>query len=375
MVIVFRCSPEAKEALDQLKERGELGDYADVINAALVNYAALSAALDAKGAIVLPETTPPVAPVPSRRRAPAAALHAAESPVARPLPARVALPAVFTSGDLPTDPPCPLANLPSDVFFPGQPVPVDRWVFGQYSKLLPAKATVRAMANLLLQHPGGFPIEKIAPQVAQEAALLGQYLEAHDQHHGLTRDEALATGFPSTGENADKSRLRYANQFVASINKQGQLGGLLADLKLIGITSERTRRIQLTKPGWAFAILQNPILDGPASATSDRLSNDERMLLIEHIARFVPAEDYAFRTIMQFIKEGLTTPDQLDDSVKKLSASKKEGVTDAFITTQRSGLISRMADLGLISRLREGVRVSYLITDTGTTYANRSAAA
>jgi hypothetical protein len=234
---------------------------------------------------------------------------------------------------------------------------------------------VRAMANLLLQHPGGFPIEKIAPQVAQEAALLGQYLEAHDRQHGLKRDEALATGFPSTGENADKSRLRYANQFVASISKQGQLSGLLADLKLIGITSERTRHIQLTTPGWALAILQNPILDGPASATSDRLSNDERMLLIEHIARFVPAEDYAFRTIIQFIKQGLTTPDQLDDAVKKLPASKKENVTDAFITTQRSGLISRMADLGLISRLREGVRVSYLITDTGTMYANRSAAA
>jgi hypothetical protein len=247
-------------------------------------------------------------------------------------------------------------------------------VFGQYSKLLPAKASVRAMANLLLQHPGGFPIEKIAPQLAQEAALLGQYLEAHDQHHGLKRDDALATGFPSTGENADKSRLRYANQFVASINKQGQLGGLLADLKLINITSERARRIQLTKPGWALATLQNPILDGP-SATGDRLSSDERALLVDHIAHSVPAEDYAFRTIMQFIKEGLTTPDQLDDAVKKLPASKKEGFTDAFITTQRSGLISRMADLGLISRLREGVRVSYLITDTGTTYVNRSAAA
>jgi hypothetical protein len=39
MVIVFRCSPEAKEALNELKERGGFGDYSDVINAALVNYA------------------------------------------------------------------------------------------------------------------------------------------------------------------------------------------------------------------------------------------------------------------------------------------------------------------------------------------------
>jgi len=378
MIIVFRCSSEARRALEVIMEAGGYSDYSDVINAALMNYAALSSALGTRGAIVLPESIPPAAAAVPKQRG-SVQVHVAQSPVVPtappPLTSQVRIPTVFARTDFPNEPHERLADLPSDVFLPGQPVPVDRWIFGQYSKLLPVKASCRAMANLLLKYPGGFP-ETIAQQLAQEAALLGEYLKAYDQSHGFNRDEALATGFPSGGASADKSRLRYANQFVASMNKHGQLSGLLAGLKLINITNERAHRIQLTKPGWAFAILQNPILDGqPSAPTSDRLSNDERELLLDHIARCVPVEDYAIRTVLASISAGLLTPDALDGVVKKLPVSKTDGVSELFIRTQRSGLISRVADLGLVTRERDGVRVSYAITRAGKNYMSRTEAA
>ena len=46
-----------------------------------------------------------------------------------------------------------LAPLPNDAFVAGMGVPVDRWIFGQHNKLLPVKASVRALANLLQNEP------------------------------------------------------------------------------------------------------------------------------------------------------------------------------------------------------------------------------
>ena len=112
----------------------------------------------------------------------------------------------------------------------GQDVPVDRWILGQHNKLLPVKATCRALANLMLRDKAsrdGLPLQKAGSEVASDAAILGGFLQFLDEKFEAHRDEALAFAFPSTGAtNEDKSRLRYANQFVASFSKQGTLTGL-----------------------------------------------------------------------------------------------------------------------------------------------------
>jgi hypothetical protein len=356
MLIIFKCLPDAKRALDEVMRRGEYADYSDVINTAVTSFALLTTELETKGSIVLPSGS-------DADQTPASPPRVGVIPplrvdfVPRPSP-KAGVPQFFAHDGLPDQPPAALAPAPSDAFVHGAAVPLDRWIFGQYSKVLPAKASCRAMARLLQTEHGGFQIEKVAGQIAQEAAELGAYLQAHDERHGLIRDDALSTGFPAAGENGDKSRLRYANQFVAAISKQGQLSGL-----------------QLTKAGWTFAAMSNPILDGAQVDAADRLSNEERTFLIEHIARCVPAEDFAFRTILAAIKTGLVTPEMLDAAVKKLPVTKKDGVSDSFVTTQRSGLMSRMADLALVTRARDGVRVSYVITESGSSYAARAVAA
>lgn len=373
MVIIFKCSPEAKKALDWAMRLGEYADYSDVINAALLNFAVLSAELGACGSMVL-HSPAPDDPREDRLAVPRMPTFVAVRDRAPDRSARDrAIPTIFLRSGIPDVPPCGFIDPPPTDFVTGQPVPLEAWVFGQYSKLLPVKASCRALANLTVAEGGGLQVERVAGQIAQEAAALGALLSGHDERHALIRDEALATGFPAADESGARSRLRYANQFVCAVSKLGQLSGLLADYRLINLTTSRTPSIQLTATGWAFARATNPFLDARQTAPSDRLSADERTILYGHIASSVPAEDFAFRTILAAIRDGVTTPDDLDAAVRKLSS--KKALSDSFVTTQRSGLISRMADLGLVSRVRDGVRVSYAVTVEGDAYAARTAAA
>jgi hypothetical protein len=266
-------------------------------------------------------------------------------------------------------------DMPDDVFLPNQEVPLDRWPFGQYSKLLPAKVSVRGLINLLIKEPRA-TIETVAMRIASEAAKLGEYLAALDEKLDLQRDDALAVGFPSNDpENAEKSRLRYANQFVGAVSKAGVLSGLLVDLKLINLEKGRTPRINLTGAGSMFALMDNPVLDAEAP-DGQKLSDAERSFLLDHIHAWVPAEAFAYRAILRAVLNGAATPDALDEALlTHVPADKRASTTVAFITTQRSGVISRMADLGLVMRQRTGIRVTYVLTDAGQAFVDRAAAA
>jgi len=147
-----------------------------------------------------------------------------------------------------------VASLPADVWVEGQEIPLDRWLFGQYNKLLPAKASCRALAHLLKSAPSGVPLSQATSRISDAAISLGEFLENHDQQQKVDRDDALAIAFPTPGEAADKGRQRYANQFVASVNSNGQLSGLPFDLKLINYVRQRDPKLQLTEVGWEFTL-------------------------------------------------------------------------------------------------------------------------
>jgi hypothetical protein len=263
-----------------------------------------------------------------------------------------------------------LADLPDDIWAIRQEIPLDRWFFGQYNRLLPAKASCRALAHLLIDQPRGVLLDDATGQIAAEAAVLGDFLAYHDKQNGVGRDDALSTAFPSTGENSDKSRLRYANQFVASVNKQGQVSGLLIDLKLINSRGGRkAARLMLTEVGWEFATMPNPILDDSQERPTQKFSESERDLLLTHIAQSVPVEDFAYRTILATIVKGENTPDTIDAALlRDIPQDTDRSLSKSFLSSQRSGAISRMTDLGLVKRVRNGVRVSYVVTDIGKRY-------
>src|SRR5262249_13534175 len=147
-------------------------------------------------------------------------------------------------------------------------------------------------------------------RIAGEASDLADYLAELDSRLSLQREDSLALGFPSTGENADRSRLRYATQFVASMTKDGTPWGLLPSLGLAAVTTDDGAKIQLTNVGWRFAVLENPVLDGGGGP--DRFSPTETSFLLEHIASSVPNEDFAYRTILEAVRSGKVTPERLD---------------------------------------------------------------
>ena len=87
--------------------------------------------------------------------------------------------------------------------------------------------------------------------------------------------------------------------------------------------------------------------------------------MLDHVASNVPVEASAFRTILEGLHARCNTPDALDKYVRE-NAKEKPEVTDAFVSTQRSGAVTRMADIGLVRRQRDGTKVTYEITDLAT---------
>ena len=191
----------------------------------------------------------------------------------------------------------------------------------------------------------------------------------------MVREESLSTAFPSAATDINKSRLRFSNQFVGALNKRGQLRGFPIDRKLVNYRNPKDPKLLLTDAGWAFAALANPILDRAADI-GEKLSEEERAFLIQHIRDNVPVEDFAIRAVLAALDAGARNPDDLDNALGKYMPERSnEPFSHAFLSTQRAGAISRMTDLGLVVREREGLRVTYVASDFGKNYAECVSAA
>jgi hypothetical protein len=394
MIVCFNCTAKTKDDLDRLVEMGSYRDYGEAIAAAVRNQVLMEKEVKEKGAIVIGGLPAPLVPreagqevqspetviiprVPTPRKSaprrkesgPARASQNGSAKLAR-LAGPATIPALFQKEGFPDEPPPGLAELPADMWAPGQAVPLDRWVLGQQNRLLPAKVNARALIRLFLESPKGLPITLTAERLAAEAAVLGDYLAALDEAHKVSRDGALATAFPMTAEEADKGRVRYANQFVVYQNGRGELSGLMVDLKLVNIVPQRKDRLIVpTRVAWEFARLPNPVLDGGADGGAEKFAPEERSLLLRHIASSVPVEAFAFRAILEAVRNGNNIPDKIDAALKiHVAKDRAEKLSQSFLASQRSGAISRMSDLGLIERQREGVRVSYVLTDAGRAF-------
>jgi hypothetical protein len=264
------------------------------------------------------------------------------------------------------------AESSGDSFLPTPEILVDRWIFGQHNKLLPVKATCRAMARLMSASTStNLGIRKTASQIASEAVKLGDYLRQLDQTSSVHRDDALSFAFPYSGSpNSDKARLRYANQFVVSSTKQGNLTGLPIELRLVGRYESQTNQVSLTDAGWLFARMRNPILDDGGDGRRSKFSDEEIDFLLAHIRDYVPAEAFAYKVILEAIAQGANMPEKLDDALEVyLPQRQVKPFTRAFLTTQRAGVVSRMIELGLIRRVRDGINASYIASASTFEYS------
>jgi hypothetical protein len=382
MIICFECDPETKRLLDELIRKGHYRNFGEAISTAISNLAILQDEISKSGALIFDkhsavdkETIKPGPEKDSISYAPhdySSVKSPRSTARAENVKAKPSIPSVFRLNGL-EKPLSSFASAPMDLYAIGSEVPLDRWIFGQYNRLLPAKASCRALSRIMAGKSRGVDLDDAAQQIAEKAVLLGEYLKHLDEKHNIGRDDALSTAFPTKGKNSAKSRLRYASQFVASVNRHGQVSGLLIDLKLINRTSGGTPRVNLTEQGWKFTLMKNPILDGNGDVVNSKFSQEEVDFLLDHISTNVPAEHSAYQSILGAISNGAITPDDIDNFLTKyIDPSRKEELSPSFLSTQRSGAISRMSDLGLVERDRDGVYVSYIATDLGKSYLRRN---
>jgi hypothetical protein len=253
MIICIDLSQRTKDELEKLLEVGGYRDYSEAVSIAVANQLLIQSHSHQNSVKIGATAAPP--------RSQCSIEKNGETSPSR-TPEGLQVPTLFSYVELGIKAPR-IAPYPNDNVAVGQEVSVDRWIFGQHNKLLPVKATCRALARLMTAEPqGNLAFAKTASEIASEAVKLGDYLKHLDEVSEVHRDDALSFGFPySDSPNGDKSRLRYANQFVASATKQGTLTGLPIELKLVNRDQSRTPQILLTEAGWHFAGMRNPILD------------------------------------------------------------------------------------------------------------------
>jgi hypothetical protein len=238
---------------------------------------------------------------------------------------------------------------------------IDEWVFGQCNKILPVIANCRALANIIYNKDEEFvKLDKISRKIARESAVLGSHLRQHDENNELNRDEPTSTAFPSNEPENESSRKRYERHFVGHFDRKGNLCGILSDLKLIYNTNTN-KGVSLTETGWRLALSKNPVLERNQEDPSEKISDAEKSLLIRHIKNYVPKELYAYRKILNIVSDGTKSPGDIDDYLRDemKSRSISDDISDAHLSSQRSGAVSRMEDLDILERKRNGVKITY----------------
>jgi hypothetical protein len=349
MIICFNCSLEVKERLERLVQTGGYQDYTSAISSAITNLLLLEEQIAESGAVVLNEPIASLVRSSSGSHANGSGADTQHHSVFAPF----VCPSFQSKPTLAPD----LATVSGPMVRP------DEWIFGQYNKLLPVKVNCRLIANLLHQSPSGVSMQAVVGAVQQDMPALREWLSQYDAQHSLERESALATAFPTK---ETKSLLRYSNQFVLNVNKGGVASGLPVDLGLLQCLDAKGTRVSLTGAGLHLALLQNPVLD-PPQRPDQRLSKQERGFLLTHIRASVPREHSAYVTLIRAMESGADNPSALDEVLRRDVVG---GISDPYLSNLRAGAISRMSELGLIARRRQGTRVTYIVTPDGREYIN-----
>lgn len=252
--------------------------------------------------------------------------------------------------------------------------PTDLW--GQYNRLFPVKIVVRVAANLAKQYDAEYvPLWELHEKAAEIARELGKTMERKDEQLGRKRGTILSAGLP-VGKDVDKATLRFKSQFVGYVAGTKETGywieGAAPALRFLEMVRDEKSsvRVGLTAAGAKFASLRNPVIDRQDFSAS--LSAEEVQFLVDHIASEVPGENKLMQLILRNVKKGVATPEELNDKVRALYPKQ---TSDNQVVSMRAGVISRMCELGLLDRQKDGVKVTYVLTERGEKHLEQIAEA
>ena len=230
------------------------------------------------------------------------------------------------------------------------------WLWGQVNRILPLKFVLRAILNVAPE--GQLSMEDAHPLLRPVSRNFALLLRDIDERKGTRRDDRLDVGFPS-GDDEDAALTRFLSQFFFDLREDGGVSGALPLLRFVGPAVDHS--IGLTAAGLDFARLENPILNGQGKS-GRRLSADETRFYVQHVMEHVPGEAAAFRVIAEALRNRVHTNKEL---ATLLRGTVGNDWSESLVSTQRSGAMGRMLDLGLTRRERRGVRVRFYLTDAG----------
>jgi DnaJ-domain-containing protein 1 len=236
--------------------------------------------------------------------------------------------------------------------------------WGLYNRIFPVKITLRVLSQLLTK--GGsqsIDLKVLGDEASLQAKNIGRQLVSARKKSSTA--EKLFTGLPF--RRADKAAERFKKMFVGTITKSGKAEGFPVFLRFIVLRREGTRAtVSLTDAGYAFARLRNPVLDidGADSVPYSALSVEESDFYMSHLEKAVPREWELCRLLIENISEGINTTERVDQLLKQTVRDLKP----ALVPPTRSGLISRLSELGLVQRRQDGLRVIYTLTAYGERY-------
>lgn len=235
--------------------------------------------------------------------------------------------------------------------------PERHYLWGQYYRFLPIKLVLRVLANMTPNGPVRYA--SLVGPTTQAAIAIGERLRANDDQGG--RPESIGAGFPTRVE---ASTERFRQQFIADYRPDKRPRGFPVELGLETVfEQDGAVKVGLTRAGAIFALLDNPVLD--AGSREMPLAAQEQLFLIEHVRRTLPREFEIMLSILRVVKEDTATPAQLDGVARETYGEQARTWSGGHVTTMRAGLVSRMWELGLLTREWHGRQVRYHLTENG----------
>jgi hypothetical protein len=229
-------------------------------------------------------------------------------------------------------------------------------IWGQVNRLFPLKAACRWIAVAAVEKRSWPDLHSLTETLVSDAATIGSALEKCDTKAGRTREGMVSTGLPRKGNL--QSGDRFLSQFIARVTRANQVHpGAICQYRLACFVGEE---LQLTESGLALSGLPNPVLDENFGDSARTLSDQERKFFLDLIWSSIPAEKQDFSVVLNSILKGNTKPDSL------LAASRSEfpnSWSDLEFRTHIYGILARSAELGLLTRQREGRNVQYRVSE------------
>ena len=242
------------------------------------------------------------------------------------------------------------------------------WIWGQINKIFPVKFLLRLLISMNSDNSSPIPLVDFQKYACLQARNLGLMLLNIDEKAGNRRDESLSIAFPIGGD-SEKAKARFKGQYIANVRTDGKFSGALLEMRFAGIKMINNEKILKgpTETGLEFAKLKSPVLDD--NNYEKTMSEEESKYYIFHCREYLPGEYNLISLIAESLLNGEDTREQLNEKLHNIALA---NWSSAAVNTQRSGVVSRMFELGLIYKIRIRNTVRYKLTDLGKELINLS---